>query len=155
IDLYIVLARVFDERIAWLVSALFLSVALLCWYGLEYLWRDKTLVNTAMNHMAPAKIPLTARIDQMLTEARVVLPGAQTLLGFQLIAMMTEVFDRLPASSKIVHACALGCVALTVICLIAPAAFHRLSFNGAESERFYRIGSALVTLGLLPLALGM
>ena len=28
--------------------------------------------------------PLHARIEQMLTEARVILPGAQALLGFQL-----------------------------------------------------------------------
>jgi hypothetical protein len=46
-------------------------------------------------------------------------------------------------------------VALAVILLIAPAAFHRIAFDGADSEDFYRIGSRLVTAALLPLAVGM
>jgi hypothetical protein len=155
IDLYIVLARAFGEGIAALVAALFWGTALLFWYGLEHFWRDRTLVNTAMSHTVAKGVSLSDRIDQMLTEARVILPGAQAMLGFQLLAMMSETFDRLPQFSKIIHASALACVALTVICLIAPAAVHRLSFNGADSERFYRIGSRFVTFGLLPLALGM
>jgi hypothetical protein len=76
-------------------------------------------------------------------------------LGFQLIAVMTEVFGRLPRDSQLLHAGALACVALTVIFLIAPAAIHRIAFNGADSERFYRIGSMFVTVALFPLALGM
>jgi hypothetical protein len=35
------------------------------------------------------KAPLDERIAQMLTEARVVLPGVQALLGFQLISIVS------------------------------------------------------------------
>jgi hypothetical protein len=91
----------------------------------------------------------------MLTEARVILPGAQALLAFQLLAMLAQAFDRLPRISQIVHATALGCVAITVVLLIAPAAFHRITFKGNDSEDFYRIGSRLVIVALFPLALGM
>ena len=35
--------------------------------------------------MKTTATPLHTRIDQMLTEARVILPGAQAILGFQLI----------------------------------------------------------------------
>jgi len=85
----------------------------------------------------------------------VILPGAQAMLGFQLIAMMTRAFDELPSAAQVVHACALGAVALSIIVLIAPAAIHRLSFDGAPSHRFLRIGATFVGAALTPLALGI
>jgi hypothetical protein len=106
-------------------------------------------------HGSHKKTALSDRIDHMLTEARVALPGAQALLGFQLLAVLSQSFDSLPNESKLLHAAALGCVALTVILLVAPAAFHRIAFNGADSERFQRIGSRLVTGALIPLAFGL
>ena len=39
--------------------------------------------------------PLTIRIEHMLTEARVVLPGAQALFGFQLSIVLTRSFAEL------------------------------------------------------------
>lgn len=44
--------------------------------------------------MQESPTPLHAKIEQSLTEARVILPGAQALLGFQLIVMMTRAFDH-------------------------------------------------------------
>ena len=155
IDLYIVMLRIFGESTGLLVAALFWVTALAFWYGLEFLCRDRVFGNTAMIHGLPKKTALADRIDYMLTEARVTLPGAQALLGFQLLAVLSQSFDSLPNSSKLLHAGALGCVALTVILLVSPAAFHRISFNGAADERFYRIGSLLVTAALLPLAFGL
>jgi hypothetical protein len=51
-----------------------------------------------------ASTPLHAKIEQMLTEARVVLPGAQALFGFQLAIVLTQSFEQLPSASRIVHA---------------------------------------------------
>jgi hypothetical protein len=36
--------------------------------------------------------PLDERITQMLTEARVVLPDVQALLGFQLASVISQIF---------------------------------------------------------------
>ena len=69
-----------------------------------------------------------------------VLPGVQALLGFQLAVTLTRAFEALPYSSKLVHAAALMLVALAVILLIAPAAFHRIAFSGEDTEEFHRIG---------------
>jgi len=91
----------------------------------------------------------------MLTEARVLLPGAQALLGFQLSILLTEGFARLPQSSKIVHSAALLSIALAVILLMAPAAFHRITFHGASTERMHRLGSGLLLTAAVPLALGI
>jgi hypothetical protein len=62
--------------------------------------------------MQVANTPLATKVEQLLTEARVIIPGAQALLGFQFIAMLTSGFDRLPPSVKAAHALALCLVAV-------------------------------------------
>jgi len=99
------------------------ALALWFWFGLEWLavWRKG---QTPMEHLNE-EVPLAKKIDQMLTEARVILPGAQAVLGFQLVVMLTAEFESLQASSKVAHAAALGLVTLATVLLIAPAAYHR------------------------------
>src|SRR5262245_42005092 len=91
----------------------------------------------------------------MLTEARVILPGAQALLGFQLIVTLTPTFEQLPASSRLLHVAALISVAFAIILLMTPAALHRISFYGADTERFLQIRSWFVIAAPVPLALGI
>ena len=98
---------------------------------------------------------LNERITQMLTEARVVLPGVQTLLGFQLISVISQSFERLPTSSKLVHAVSLGCITVAVILLMAPAAYHRIVFSGQDADEVHRVGGWFVTCATIPLAFGL
>jgi Family of unknown function (DUF6328) len=98
---------------------------------------------------------LEQRITQMLTEARVVLPGVQALLGFQLIGVLTQAFEKLPWSSKLVHAASLACLTLAVVLLIAPAAYHRIVFAGQDTEEVHSVGSRFIFLATIPLALGL
>lgn len=119
------------------------------WFGLEMFHREKAAMPDA------SVTPLTTKVEQVLTEARVIIPGAQALLGFQFIAMLTTGFDELAQASKIVHAIALGLVAINVILLMTPAALHRLSFDGADSENFLRAASALVIVAPAFLAAGI
>lgn len=99
--------------------------------------------------------PLETKIEQMLTEARVVIPGGQALLGFQFVATLMKPFEALPETAKIVHLVALSAVALAVVLLMTPAAVHRLAYQGEDSPTFFRIGSRLVILAAFPLALGI
>ncbi len=69
----------------------------------------------------------------MLTEARVNLPGAQALLGFQLAIVLTETFEKLPILPRMLHATALLSVALSVTLLITPAALHRIVWAGEDT----------------------
>jgi hypothetical protein len=98
---------------------------------------------------------LHTRIDQMLTEARVILPGVQAMLGFQLIVVMTQAFDELERSYQTLHFIGLALTTVSVVLLIAPAAVHRLAFSGDDDNRFHEIGSALVTAALVPLSLAI
>ncbi len=129
------------------------ATALLAWFG----WA------AGPGSSATRRNPLTAnpqehsvsdlheKIEQMLTEARVVLPGVQALLGFQLIVVMTEEFGRLPWTCQELHLAALGLNAICMLLLIAPAAVHRLAFGGEDDPRLHRIGTVLVSVALLPL----
>jgi hypothetical protein len=57
--------------------------------------------------------PLTTKIEQ--TEAQVILPSAQALLGFQLTVTLTHEFGQLSDSLKLFHAASLCCVAVAII----------------------------------------
>jgi hypothetical protein len=67
------------------------------------------------------------------------LPGVQALLGFDLLVTFKRAFDSLTATSKGVHVAGLLCAVLTMILLMAPAAFHRITFGGEDSEAMHRI----------------
>ncbi len=103
----------------------------------------------------PKATPIEAKVDQLLTEARVIIPGAQALLGFQLSVTLMRAFQELPESAKIIHIAALCCIALTIVLLMAPASLHRISFAGEDDPAFLKIGSILVIVAPFPLALGI
>ncbi len=99
--------------------------------------------------------PLHSRIEQMLTEGRVILPGAQALLGFQLVIVLTGAFEKLPEDSRILHGLALLAVTLSVALLMTPAALHRIVWAGEDTEAVLRAGGPITVAALSPLALGM
>ena len=153
-DVFVVGERHWGASTAWLAALAATALAVLLWYGLGNLLRLRF-------HPKDVPMPdekhtdLHDRIEQMLTEARVVLPGAQALLGFQFVVTLSEAFEHLSAADKTVHFLSLGATALAIMILIAPAAVHRLTFRGLDIERFHRIGSLLVTIALVPVALGI
>lgn len=135
------------------------SIAIALWYGLPWL-RSRSL--RRQEHCMPEQpspqrqeTPLHVKIEQMLTEARVILPGAQALFGFQLSIVLTRAFEELPDDSRLAHGASLAFVAASVMLLMAPAAYHRLVFAGEDREEMHRVGSIMVTLATLPLAIGL
>ncbi len=152
LGLFIVFDRIFGRVAGVAVGAASAALAGFFWFGLAGLigeQRRRSMTNQS------GSTSLSTKVEQMLTEARVIIPGCQALLGFQLVAMMTQAFDELPQDAKIMHAAGLCSVTIAMILLMTPAALHRLSFGGNESERFLRLGSAFVIAGPLPLALGI
>ena len=101
------------------------------------------------------KADLKSKIDHALTGARVVLPGAQALLGFQFAAMLVEGFEKLPPASKYLHLISLVLIALSTILLMTPAAYHRIGERGEYTEHFLRLTSHCLVGAMVPLALGI
>jgi hypothetical protein len=146
---YVVFEQHFGSCAGIAAAAALTLASSFAWFGLEMFHREKAAMP------ASNATTLATKVEQVLTEARVIIPGAQALLGFQFIAMLTTGFDEIPKASKIVHAVALGLVAMNAILLMTPAALHRLSFDGEDSESFLRVASALVTIAPLFLATGI
>jgi hypothetical protein len=150
-DLSIVLSYRFDAGAGVTVGFVAFALALVLWYGAEVLLRRSDKGEPVMDEHTSVDV----RVEHMLTEARVLLPGAQALFGFQMAVLLTEAFADLPSFSKFLHAVALCCIALAVILLMAPASFHRITFRGENTESFHRIGSRFVIASALPLAAGI
>ncbi len=151
LDLRVALAAALPGFSPWpgpLLAALgFIGVA---WYGPLALRKRRKIMD---DENLPT--PISIKVREVLTEARVILPGAQALLGFGLIATLMDGFAKLPPTSRLVHAIGLMSVAATVVILIMPAAYHRLANQGEDTEHFHRIASALVLAALVPLGLGI
>lgn len=152
IDVFIAFERIVGMRAAILAGLIFWALAVLFWYGIEFVLRERSAI---VKREEEKPTPLSVKVEQMLTEARVIIPGAQALLGFQLTVTLTRSFEQLATSARLIHLAALCGVALAIILLMAPAAVHRISFNGEDTPRFLKIGSALVIAAPIPLALGI
>jgi len=88
-------------------------------------------------------------------EARMVLPGIQTLFGFQLIAVFNRRFDEVVSADRIVHLSALVLVALAIALIMTPAAYHRVCERDRATPYFAALASALVAAAMVPLLLGI
>lgn len=160
-DVAIAVERVAGPGAAAAVGLATIAAAVLLWHGLP-LAKARQVSAQASPRRPPMTVaqsqidsPLGEKIDHMLTQARLVLPGVQALLGFQLTIVLTEAFQQLPPAVKLVHGGALLAIAASMMLLMAPAAFHRLAFAGEVNAELLRIGGRLVTLSTVPLALGL
>jgi hypothetical protein len=70
------------------------------WYGPWVLRNPEGDVAVSTSN---EKTSSAAKINYVLTEARVILPGVQALLGFQLVIVLTTSFADLPAGACAPH----------------------------------------------------
>jgi DMSO reductase anchor subunit len=103
----------------------------------------------------PKQDDLDEEIRHALTEIRMVLPGAQALLGFQLITFVLSDFEKLENSLKEIHVISVIFMTLSVILLMTPASYHRIVENGENTEHFLNFTSRMLLWALPPLALGI
>ncbi len=103
---YVVFARFAGNEIGLAFAGLLTATGLSLLYGLGFSLRKRRKA------LPPeSETSLKTKIEQLLTEARVIIPGGQALLGFQFVATLTKAFDNLPDEMKWLHAAALAAVA--------------------------------------------
>jgi hypothetical protein len=127
------------------------------WYALEWIRRQRR-TPALLGGEEEDSVPVTdlkAKIEHVLQEARMVLPGAQALLGFQFASILTTSFGRLTPAFQVVHVMALLVIALATILLIAPAAYHRLVEHGEATESFHQVAGRFLLSAIACLGLGM
>jgi hypothetical protein len=95
------------------------------------------------------------KVGNALDEARMLVLGAQVLVGFQFRSVFEPGFDSLPLPSQWLKLVGLGLMLVAVGLVISPAAYHRLVEGGEETPEQHRYTSNLMTWALLPFALGL
>ncbi len=157
IDLAIAALTVLGARGAYVIGIGASALALFFWYGLVLFRRSgEPHRATKENMKEPSEhTPVEEKIKQLLIECRIVLPGTQAFLGFQLSAFLTEAFAKLSRTDQMLHLAALLFVALSGILLMTPPAYHRIAEQGQMTQRFQRLASALLLWAMVPLALGI
>jgi Family of unknown function (DUF6328) len=156
LDMWLPFQIAFGPLAGVLAAVIAAGFALFCWYRLGSVTRHSPHFAREAEQMSEEQqaggTPLETRIRQVLTEARVVLPGAQALLGFQFVAVLADGFEKLPESSRQLHLVSLVLLALSTILLMTPAAYHRVVEHGEDTEHFHRFASRLVLIAMVPLA---
>jgi hypothetical protein len=165
ISFFLAVRWVTDARTATLSASALLGLTLFFWYGLELGARKrkhgKLHLHATLDPLRGVVMgdeehtDLTTRVKQVLIECRVVLPGAQALLGFQLIIMWMEDFRKIPQGWKLLHLASLTAIAVCTILLVTPAAYHRIVEQGEDSEDLVRFTSRTLLWAMVFLALGV
>jgi uncharacterized protein DUF6328 len=160
-DMFVAAEKVAGATAGVAIGVLASLMAFVCWYGLEVVRRGKhrriesEAMETEVNKSGRGGTRLSDKIRHVLTETRVVLPGAQALLGFQLVTILMDGFDTLPNVSKYVHLISLCLIAASIILLMTPAAYHRIVENGEESEQFHDFAGRILLAAMAALGLGV
>ena len=137
-------------------------LALVFWYGPVLLRRKHQdtrqtvkLMTSDEGQTVGGHTLLHDKIRQVLTEARVIIPGNQALLGFQFAIILQAAFRELAPWLKWIHLASLSLIALSTVLLLTPAAYHRIVERGEETEHFYRVAHVMVICSLPALAVGI
>lgn len=97
------------------------------------------------------EVPLSEAAEYLLQECRMILPGIQAIFGFQLVAVFNAEFDRKFSSvEQGFHALALMLMAVAMVLVMTPAAYHRQTRVCEISETFVRLATRLLLISMLP-----
>src|SRR5215203_2251805 len=95
------------------------------------------------------------KVENALNEARMLVLGAQVLVGFQFRSVFEPGFDHLPLPSQLLKMVGLGLMLVAVALIISPAAYHRLVERGEDTHEIHRYTSRMMTWALLPFSFGL
>lgn len=102
------------------------------------------------------KLPLAKAAEHLLEECRMVLPGLQALLGFQLIVVFNPGFaDTLEHSEQILHVGAIVLVAIAIALIMTPAAYHRQTCPLKVTPTFIALSTRLLLWSMWPMAISI
>lgn len=98
---------------------------------------------------------LDRNLNELLQELRVALPGVQVLFAFLLAVPFQQEFAKVSEFEKKIYFATLVLTAISAALLIAPTAYHRLTFRYQQKHRLVFVSNRLAIAGLVALALAM
>jgi hypothetical protein len=101
----------------------------------------------------------TERVDrnlsELLQELRVALPGVQVLFAFLLTIPFNQRFAELTSAQERIYLTTLLATMVSAVLLIAPTAYHRITFRHQQKPHLVLLANRLSIIGLGFLALSM
>jgi hypothetical protein len=98
---------------------------------------------------------LNRQMMELLNELRVAMPGVQVLFGFLLTVPFQQRFRQVTEFQETVYFVTLVAAAVATAFLIAPSAYHRVTFQAHEKPNIIGIGTAQMLVGLCALGVAM
>jgi hypothetical protein len=98
---------------------------------------------------------LDRNLDQLLTEVRVAIVGVQVLFGFLLAVPFTSRFDDVTSFGRDVYVVSLVSAGIATAFLIAPTAYHRVTFRRGEKRHIVFTASRWTIVGLVAMAVSI
>jgi Family of unknown function (DUF6328) len=98
---------------------------------------------------------LDRELIELLNELRIALPGVQVLFAFLLGVPFTQRFETVTDLQKDAYFFTFLCAAAATALLIAPSAYHRLTWRQHDKEHLLKISNALAIAGTAFLAVAI
>jgi hypothetical protein len=99
-----------------------------------------------------ATVPLAKLVKTALDDIRMLVIGAQILLGFELSGVFRDGFQTLPQHARYLDAAALLLMVLTIALLVTPQSYHQIVDIGGDTGEFHQLISRVAPGALLPFA---
>jgi membrane-bound acyltransferase YfiQ involved in biofilm formation len=98
---------------------------------------------------------LNRQMMELLNELRVAMPGVQVLFGFLLTVPFQQGWRRVTEFQENVYFVTLIAAAVATAFLIAPSAYHRVTFQQREKPNIVQVGTVQMIVGLVALGIAM
>jgi hypothetical protein len=98
---------------------------------------------------------LDRELIELLNELRVVMPGVQLLFGFLLTVPFQQNFQKVDGFQRDVYFATLLLTAASAAFLMAPTAFHRLTFRAGQKPYMIKLATRQTIVGMALLLLAM
>lgn len=113
-------------------------------------------MNRKISKQGMEEMDLSKAAEVLVDECRMILPGIQTLLGFQLIAVFNSTFtEKLSTFEQRLHLLAIGLIGMAIIIIMTPAAYHRQTNPRDVSQGFIDLATRLLLFSMPLLALSI
>jgi uncharacterized protein DUF6328 len=98
---------------------------------------------------------LDRNLSELLQELRVALPGVQVLFAFLLAVPFQQNFTKITPFQERIYFATLLLTAISAALLIAPTAYHRMTFRKQQKKHLVFLANRFSITGLACLALAM
>jgi hypothetical protein len=100
-------------------------------------------------------LKLSDAVDNVFSEARMLLLGGQVLLGFSFRICFEQKFEQIARPAQRAEMLGLGIMTAALGWLIWPAAFHQIKEKGRMTASIHAFTTTVLDWALLPIALGL